>query len=204
MADPHASELGLFGSGRQARTQLASLAAVRKIRVAYVYSRNPDRRAAFCDEMSDLLSIDVRPADRPQEAASDLPIVVTATTSREPVFDGHDLAEGAMVAAVGANWPNRAEIDWVTIRRADNIVCDSVAACRHEAGDFADAAERGDFDWSRAVDLAEVVAGRAVARRTRDSIVLFKSVGLAIEDVAVGAKVLELAQARGLGTKLPF
>ena len=85
--------------------------------------------------------------------------MVTATTSREPVFDGNWLAEGTLVCAVGSNWLNKAEIDSHVIRRADNIVCDSVKACQNEAGDFVDALEKGIFDWSRAVDLADVVTG---------------------------------------------
>ena len=114
------------------------------------------------------------------------------------------LAEGALVCAVGSNWPHKAEIDAVTIRRADNIVCDSVEACRLEAGDFQDAIARGQFDWSRAVDLAAVVAGREVGRNSRDSICLFKSVGLALEDVALAARLVALAQERQVGVALPF
>jgi ornithine cyclodeaminase/alanine dehydrogenase-like protein (mu-crystallin family) len=86
-----------------------------------------------------------------------------------------------------------------TIRRADNVVCDSREACRLEAGDFREAIEKGVFDWSRAVDLADVVAGRAVGRNNRQSVTLFKSVGLAIEDVALGATLVERARARGAG-----
>jgi ornithine cyclodeaminase/alanine dehydrogenase-like protein (mu-crystallin family) len=154
--------------------------------------------------MSARLGVDVRPVDRPQEAAEDLPIVVTATSSPTPVFDGRDLAEGALVCAVGNNWATRAEIDAHVVRRADNIVCDSARACQSEAGDFAEPLGRGVFDWARAVDLADVVGGKAVGRSTKESIVLFKSVGLAIEDVALGAKVLELARQQGRGVKLPL
>jgi ornithine cyclodeaminase/alanine dehydrogenase-like protein (mu-crystallin family) len=204
MADPQAKEMGLFGSGWQAQSQLAAVAAVRPIEVAYVYSRDEKRRNDFAEMMSGRLQIDVRPVDRPQEAAEDLPIVVTATTSREPVFDGNWLAEGSLVCAVGSNWLNRAEIDSTVVRRADNIVCDSIKACRNEAGDFVEAIEKGIFDWSRAVELADVVTGRATGRNARESIALFKSVGLAIEDVALGAKVLERARQRNLGRELPI
>lgn len=204
MADPAAQEMGLFGAGWQAESQLAAVARTRPIKVAYVYSRDEAKRTAFADRMSAALSIEVRPVDRPQDAAEDLPIVVTATTSRQPVFDGASLAEGTLVCAVGSNALNRAEVDTTVIRLADNIVCDSVKACQIEAGDFVDALEKGVFDWTRAVDLADVVAGRATARNTRDSIVLFKSVGLAIEDVALGAVLLKRARANGAGRALPF
>lgn len=204
MADRQATEMGLFGSGWQAQSQLAAVARVRSIRVAYVYSRNEKKRNDFAELMSSRLGIEVRAVDRPQEAAEDLPIVVTATTSREPVFDGTWLAEGTLVCAVGSNWTTKAEIDCNVIRRADNIVCDSVKACQAEGGDFVDALEKGVFDWSRAVDLADVVTGRATGRNTRESIALFKSVGLALEDVALGGKLLELARAKGVGRELPF
>jgi alanine dehydrogenase len=204
MADPAATEMGLFGSGWQAQSQLAAVAAVRPIKVAYVYSRNEKKRNDFAELMSAQLGVEVRPVDRPQEAAEDLPIVVTATTSREPLFDGSWLAEGALVCAVGSNWLNKAEIDCHVIRRADNIVCDSVKACQLEAGDFVESLEKGIFDWSRAAELSDVVTGKATGRNTRESIALFKSVGLALEDVALGGKVLELARQQKIGIELPF
>jgi len=201
-APREARELGLFGTGRQAETQLAAVAAVRPIKQAFVYSRNAERRADFAERMSAQLDLEIEAVDRPQQAAEELPIVVTATTSREPVFDGNWLAEGALVCAAGSNWLNRAEIDSTVVRRADNIICDSVECCRREAGDFSDALEKGIFEWTGAVDLADVVAGKAVARNRDDSIVLFKSVGMAIEDVAVAAKLIELARERGMGREL--
>lgn len=204
MAPSDASELGLFGSGFQAESQLAALAVVRPIKRAFVYSTSETRRTEFAERMSAELDIEVSPVDRPQEAAEDLPIVVTATNSRVPVFDGSGLSEGTLVCAVGSNNWKRAEIDSAVIRLADNIVCDSVECCRHEAGDFADALEKGIFDWTKAVDLADVITGRAVGRKTPDSITLFKSVGMAIEDLAVAAKVLELAREQGLGRELPI
>ncbi len=199
MANMDATEVGLFGVGKQARTQLEAVSIARPIGRCFVYSRNQDRRERFAAEMSVKLGIDVKPVDRPQEAAKDLPIVVTATSSTSPVFDGNDLAEGTLVCAVGSNWPHRAEIDSNTVRRADNVVCDSVEACKIEAGDFAEALEKGVFDWRRAVNLADVVAGKAVGRSTKQSVTLFKSVGLALEDVAVGGRVLEIARTKGAG-----
>ncbi len=204
LASPTASEMGLFGTGYQAETQLMAVAAVRSLRQVFVYSRNDERRQAFAAEMSQRLSLGVVPVDRPQEAVEDLPIVVTATTSREPVFDGSWLAEGTLVCAVGSNWAQKAEIDVATIRRADNIVCDSIDGCRQEAGDFREALEKGIFDWSRPVELADVVTGRAVGRKRTDSIVLFKSVGMAVEDVATAALVVQKAREAGLGSDIPL
>jgi alanine dehydrogenase len=202
MADMSATEMGLFGTGHQAETQLEAVAQVRQLKTAFIYSRNAARRAEFAARMAERIGCAVVPVDRPQEAAEDLPIVVTATTASEPVFNGNDLAEGALVCAVGSNWPQKAEIDADVIRRADNIVCDSVEACQIEAGDFRDALERGIFSWAKAVELADVVNGREVGRSKADSVVLFKSVGLAIEDVAIGGKLLESARANRIGREL--
>ncbi|MDZ4819389.1 MAG: ornithine cyclodeaminase family protein [Planctomycetota bacterium] len=202
LAEPNATELGLFGSGYQAETQLEAVAQVRQLSRVFVYSRQEAKRAAFAATMSERLKLDVIAVDRPQEAAEELPIVITATTSPEPVFHGADLAEGALVCAVGSNWPQRAEIDADVIRRADNISCDSVEACQKEAGDFRDAIERGIFSWTKAVELADVVVGKSVGRNNKQSVVLFKSVGLAIEDVALGATLLERARAAGVGREL--
>jgi ornithine cyclodeaminase/alanine dehydrogenase len=204
MADMAATEVGLFGAGYQAESQLEAVAKVRQLKTAFVYSRNPARRADFAARMTQRVGCEVVAVDRPQEAAEDLPIVITATTASEPVFNGNDLAEGALVCAVGSNWPQKAEVDADVIRRADNIVCDSVEACRAEAGDFRDALERGIFSWPKAVELAHVVSGTEVGRSNPDSVVLFKSVGLAIEDVALGGKLIELARNEGIHRPLPL
>lgn len=202
MALDDADQAGIFGAGHQAETQLAAVAAVRKLKRAVVFSRNEANRVAFARRMTAELALDVVPVERPQQAA-DLPIVITATTSRTPVFDGRWLREGTFVAAVGSNWPQRAEIDTTVIRRAENVVCDSIEACRHEAGDLIIASAQGAFDWSQATELADVVAGTSVGRSRRESITLFKSVGLAIEDVALGGMLLELARRSGVGRELP-
>src|SRR5262245_29001653 len=101
MADMSAAEMGLFGTGRQARTQLEAVSIARPIKRCFVYSRMRENRERFAAEMSAKLGIDVAPVDRPQGAAEDVPVVITATSSTVPVFDGHDLSEGTLVCAVG-------------------------------------------------------------------------------------------------------
>jgi ornithine cyclodeaminase/alanine dehydrogenase-like protein (mu-crystallin family) len=98
----------------------------------------------------------------------------------------------------------KAEIDVTTVKRSNHIVCDSLAQCRLEAGDFAAAIEEGATDWRLIHELADVVSGRQTGRATPDDITLFKSVGLAIEDVALAARVLDRARAEKLGEELPF
>jgi ornithine cyclodeaminase/alanine dehydrogenase len=202
LAQRNAHEVGLFGAGWQAESQLLAVAKVRQLKRAFVYSRSEERRTAFADTMQRKLGLEVIAVDRPQEAVEDLPIVITATSSAQPVFDGHWLGEGSLVCAVGSNWLHKAEIDVETIRRVDRVVCDSIECCRLEAGDFVEALERGAFDWSQAAELADVVAGRVVGEHDPGARVLFKSVGMAIEDVAVAARVLELAKSQGVGREI--
>jgi ornithine cyclodeaminase/alanine dehydrogenase-like protein (mu-crystallin family) len=120
------------------------------------------------------------------------------------VLEAAWLAPGALVAAMGSNWLDKAEIDAATVARAGLVVCDDIACCQHEAGDFREALAQGLFDWSRAVNLADIVSGRHAGRGSTNEIVLFKSVGMALEDVAVGQRVLTLAKERGIGKELPI
>jgi len=204
LAAKGADRVGLFGTGTQARTQLAAVASVCKLKQAFVYGRDPERRASFASWLGEELQLEVVPVDAPEQAVRELPIVVTATTSREPVFAGEDLAPGTLVCAAGSNWLNKAEIDVRTVRRASRVVCDDIAACKHEAGDLQPALREGVFQWETAVSLGDVIAGKADGRKSPDEIVLFKSVGLAMEDIALAAEVLKRARAAGIGTLLPF
>jgi ornithine cyclodeaminase/alanine dehydrogenase-like protein (mu-crystallin family) len=204
LAPPGAAAAGIFGSGWQAETQLAALAAALPLRRAVVYSRSDERRRAFAEKMSRELGIEVAPVEHPHQAVQELPVVVTATTSQKPVFNGDNLTPGTLVCAVGSNWLHKAEIDVATIQRSAAIVCDSIEACQLEAGDLVHALETSVFDWSRAVNLAEVVAGHKAVRQSPQDILLFKSVGLAIQDVATAAHVLNLARQHGLGRELPW
>ena len=196
--------MGLFGSGRQARTQLKGVCSVRKIELVEVYSRDEERCRQFADLMSEWCNTKVVPSRNPDAVAAEKDIVICATSSRTPLFEGRVLDEGTHLNVVGSNFLNKAEIDATTVHRADKIVCDSIEQCRLEAGDFVQALEDGAVEWSNMHELADVVAGRETGRKTAESITLFKSVGLALEDVAVAAKLVELAGKEGLGRRLPL
>ncbi len=201
---PQAEAAGIFGSGWQAESQLAALAAACPLRRAVVYSRSEERRRAFAEKMSRELGVEVVPVERPDQVVQDAAIVVTATTSQTPVFYGDNLAPGTLVCAVGSNWLHKAEIDLATIQRAVAVVCDSIECCQLEAGDLVQAVDTRAFDWSKSVELADVVVHRATIRQSREDILVFKSVGMAIEDVAVAVHVLRQARQRNLGRELPF
>jgi ornithine cyclodeaminase/alanine dehydrogenase len=197
-----AIEMGLLGSGWQAESQLLAVRAACRLQRVFVYSRDVEKRRRFAARMSMETGVEVTAVDEPRQAVEGRSLVVTATSSREPVFDGRWLSPGALVCAMGSNWLNKAEIDREAVRRASAVVCDSIEACRREAGDFSASLEHGEFDWNRAIELADVAAGTTTLRAGGESSVLFKSVGLAIEDVALGAEVLRRAREQNLGREL--
>jgi ornithine cyclodeaminase/alanine dehydrogenase-like protein (mu-crystallin family) len=202
MARPDARVVGLFGSGRQARTQLKAVCLVRRIELVEVYSRNEDRCREFAETMSELCATRVVVSRSPDEVAAEKDIVICATSAKTPLFEGRVLDDGTHLNVIGSNYLNRAEIDATAVHRADTIVCDSIDQCRLEAGDFVQALEDGAVDWSNMHNLSDVVLGRETGRKTAESITLFKSVGLAIEDVALAARLYEFARAEGLGRPL--
>jgi ornithine cyclodeaminase/alanine dehydrogenase-like protein (mu-crystallin family) len=129
-------------------------------------------------------------------------MVVTATTSRDPVLRGEWLADGALVCAIGANDRRSRELDNVVVQRAGFVCCDSVEQSRLESGDLIEPIEQGILDWLEVHELHEVVAGEVQGRQSDADVVLFKSNGLAAWDVAIGALALERARERGAGREL--
>ncbi len=204
LANADADQIGLFGSGWQAQSQLEAVACIGRLQRVLVYSRSDTRRRAFCEMMSRRLGLLVEPADDASATISGMPIVITATASATPLFDGKNLAPGSLVCAIGSNWLEKAEIDLAAVRSANRVVCDSIKACQNEAGDLVAAVEQGAFSWSDAVEFADVVAKRVAPRAHRDDRIVFKSVGLAIEDVVFASKILQRATERGIGETLPI
>jgi alanine dehydrogenase len=202
LARPDASVVGLIGAGKQAYTQVMGVCSVRQVRVVYVYSRRLFECEKFCNEMMHRLSIEVRPVASARQAIEDADIVITATTSPEPILPGDWLKSGCHINAIGSNWANRRELDLATLQRSSVIVTDSQEQARAEAGDFIIPANEGLFDWSRVSDLTDVVAGRGPKRELSSDITLYKGVGIALEDVATAAHVYTLARERGVGEEI--
>ncbi len=204
LARRDASTAGIFGAGAQARTQLEALAEVRGIREAEVYDVSSERASRFAAEMSRGLGIDVRPVDSPAKAAG-ADVVVTATTSKEPVLHGEWLSEGSHINAIGSHTPSAREIDTATVLRAGKIVVDSREAALVEAGDIMipireGAITAGDIH----AEIGEVVAGMREGRTSGLEVTLFKSVGIAVQDAAAAAAAYAGALRRGLGREVPL
>jgi ornithine cyclodeaminase/alanine dehydrogenase-like protein (mu-crystallin family) len=204
MARPDAAEVGVYGSGKQARTQVQAVCKVRKVRRVQVYSPNEEHRRRFAQEMQELCQCDVEPVPRPEMAAEDKDVIITATTSREPVLNGNWIAEGTHLNIVGSNFLGKAEVDAVAVRRCDSIVVDSKDQARLEAGDFVQALEEGSVHWSDIHELGQVIVGRYTGRAHPQDVTMFKSLGIAIEDVAVAGRVYARAQAAGVGRLLEW
>jgi ornithine cyclodeaminase/alanine dehydrogenase-like protein (mu-crystallin family) len=199
MARTDATEVGIFGSGKQARTQVQAVCRVRRIRQVQVYSPNEQRRREFADEMSELCQTEVVAVPRPEMAAEKKDIIITATTSREPVLNGQWIAEGTHINAIGSNFLGKAELDSVAVRRCAVIAVDSKDQARIEAGDFQQPLEDGSLHWADVRELGQIIVGRYAGRKHPQDVTLFKSLGVAIEDVAVAARVYARAQAEGVG-----
>jgi len=204
MARQDATHAGVIGTGGQARTQVLALAAARPLRRIAVYGRDPERRRAFCEELAALAGVAVEPVESARAAVEGAEIVTTATTAREPVLSGAWLSPGAHVNAMGSNWHNRREVDDDTVERSAVVAVDSLEQAKIEAGDLLIPAAAGRFDFARAVELGAIVAGTAPGRSSAGEITLFKSLGVALEDVAVAGHVYALARERGLGEEVAF
>ena len=188
--------LGILGCGHQAETQVACIrAAVPSIERVVAYCRTPERLAAFCERVG------AEPGESHRDAGSQ-EIVVTITSSRDPVLRGEWLRAGALVVAAGANVVSKRELDNAVLERATFVCCDWLEQARLESGDLIDPVAAGVLDWLEVHELHEVVAGEVVARHSDADVIVFKSNGIAAWDVALGAEALRRAQERGVGRAL--
>jgi ornithine cyclodeaminase/alanine dehydrogenase-like protein (mu-crystallin family) len=205
MAREDAATLAIIGSGFQARTQLEAMLAVRQISDVRVWSRNPAKREAFAADGTARFGLPVRAVETSEEAVSGAQIVVTATYAKEPVLASEWIEPGTHINAMGSNQEYRREIPDELVQRADLIVVDSIEQARMESGDLLMALSVNDWNSGRIVELKEGV-GLALGLPMRtgpDQITLFKSNGLAVEDVIAAAFVYERARAAGIGDPVP-
>lgn len=196
LARSNARSLGVIGCGWQAESQVACIrAALPGIERVIAYCRSEERLRAFCEKN------DAEPGKSHQDPAG-CDVVVTATTSPDPVLRGEWLKPGALVCAIGANDGRGRELDNVVLERAAFVCCDSRENAKLESADLSEPVESGVLDWLEVHELQEVVAGAVPGRQSDDDIVVFKSNGLAAWDVAVAAAVVERARAAGAGREV--
>ena len=204
LARENAETVGIIGSGAQARGQLRATATVRDLAAVDVYSPTEASRAAFAEEMTDTLGVDVTAVGTSAAAVADADIVITATSASDPVFDGEQLAPGTHVTAMGQYNPNKRELDTTTIEQSTYIP-DLRDRATQDAGSFIHALDAGVVDESHIhAELGDLIAGTAIGRTSDDEITVFDSGGTGIETVAAAGMLYERAREQGLGSTIEF
>lgn len=201
LARADASIAAVFGTGYQARTQVEALAHARSLGEIRVYGRNPEGRQEIANELCARLGLWVLPVDSPEKALEGADIVTTMTSSTKPVFDGNLLRPGMHVNVTGSNSLLKREVDDATLSRADLVTVDSLASVPLEGGDLLTPLQKGLLYPEALIELGQVVAGRHPGRSDAEQITLFKSHGIALEDIALAARVYQKALEQGSGER---
>ena len=199
LAPPEASRLAIIGSGVQARSHLEAIGIVRDLAAVRVWSPSQEHRATFAREMQVRSTAPIKVAASAREAVDGADLVVLATASREPVVSHEWIAPGAHICAVGACRPDQREMDSALVLRG-RLFVDSRTGALAEAGDIVIPIGQGAFDETHlAGELGEVASGTVRGRTSRDEITIFKSLGMAVEDIAAAHLAYLKAAERGLG-----
>jgi ornithine cyclodeaminase/alanine dehydrogenase len=194
--------VGIFGAGVQAKMQLWAVAEAREISKAYVYDISDEAVGKFITEMSVKLDLGITKVDSQDQILENCDIICTATSSATPIFDGAKVCKGTHINGIGSHTPNARELDTNVVKKS-RLVADSYEACLKEAGDIMIPIEEGAIDKSHMyAELGEVVTGKKPARQNDSDITLFKSNGLAIQDVAAAKLIYDRATEAGIGTKI--
>jgi alanine dehydrogenase len=204
MAREDARTVAIIGTGLQARTQLEAISLARRLDRIQVFGRDLERRERFAKEMAERLGVPVSAAPSAEEAVKGADIVVTSTNSAQPVLDGRWLRPGMHINAIGSNYAHKAELDAEAVLRADIIAADSVEQAKIEAGDLIQAFGKDVSRWQNVRELSGIVAGKSAGRSSSSQITLFKSCGVATEDIAVAGRIYEIAKERGIGREIPM
>jgi alanine dehydrogenase len=191
LARTDAATVAILGAGAQAETQLQAVCAVRSIERAFVFSRTPATRAAFAARMTAQLNIPVHPAESVEQAVAEADVICTVTSAREPILQGAWLKPGMHLNAAGANALARRELDTFAVGRCERIFVDDPAQARVEAAELIVPIDLRKLSWERVHPLAHLVGGLLPPRQSPEEITLFKSLGIALEDVAAAAIVYE-------------
>lgn len=198
--------VAVLGSGREASTHVSAIATVRPVKALAVYSPTPANREAFAKKFGEELRVECRAADSARAAVEGADLVIAAARSHDetPILEGAWLAPGMMVVSIGSTVPEQREVDPEVAGRADVIIADVPDEVAHETGDMIAARQAGVAFDHKIVSLGDVVRGTRAVRQTRDNIVLFKSVGSGLQDIAVAELCHAKARAAGVGVELPI
>ena len=205
LALPEARLAGVFGAGWQAEGHIRALChALPQLQTVKVFSRRQEILSGFCARLSELTGVDIQPAETPEAVVRDSAVIGTVTTAARPLFDAEWLQPGTHINAAGSNALIRQELSEAVVRRCQCIVVDSVPTALAEAGDLFPLLEKGRMHARQWVEMGDILIGRQPGRRAPDDITLFESQGMAIQDLALAARLLSLAESQGVGTELPL
>jgi len=204
LAREDAGVLAILGSGVQARSHLRAFSHVRALHDVRVWSPNESRRRTFAEEMHREIAAPVTPVASARDAVDGADLIVLATAAREPILRSDWVADGAHIAAVGACRPDHREMDTALVKRA-RVFVDSRAGALAEAGDLVTPMREGAIDAAHiAGELGQLASGTVAGRLAAGDVTLFKSLGMAVEDVAAAHLTYERATERGLGRGIPW
>lgn len=204
LARPDSTIAGVFGAGWQAEGHIRAICATLPLARVKVFSRKADKLQDFCRRLSEQTGIAVVPALSAEDTVRGSDVVGTVTTAAQPLFEADWLESGAHINAAGSNALIRQELSEATVRRCAVIAVDSVPTALAECGDLLPLLEKGRLHERQLLELGDVIAGRRAGRESAGQITLFESQGMAIQDLAVAWRVVQAAEARGLGVPLPF
>jgi len=199
--------VGLFGSGNEARTNLEAICAVRPVEQVRVYSPNKEHRDRFAEEMTELLNVEVQPVGNARAVVNGADVVMCATNSSEPVFDGAWLEPGQLAVTIANSdgVHRRTEADAATMVRSDLIVLNNTeTAINNQQRELLDLIDNGKIGWDKITELGQVLAGGHPGRKSERDIIYYKSnTGVGIQFAAAGALIYEACKKQGLGRDLP-
>lgn len=202
LAGKDARIMAVFGSGRQAKSQLLAISCVRDLELVKVYSPLKEHRDAYCEEMGKRLNLSVIPALSPEEAVEGAHLISVATNTRTPVFNGKLINPGVHINAIGAHDPGRREVDETCIMRS-KVIVDSRERALQEEGALLIPMGEGLIGPTHVYgELGEIVAGKKAGRINNEEITIFLSGAVSVEYVAIGAEVYRRAGEKGLGQHL--
>ena len=202
LAKKEAKVMGIFGSGRQAKSQLFAISFVRNLELVKVYSPQKNHREKYCEEMRELHGLNIIPVDSAEETIRGSDIISTTTNSITPIFNGNLIEIGTHINAIGAHYPDRRELDSVCIQRS-KVVVDSQDRALKEEGELLIPLKEGVIKPDHIhAELGEIIAGKKQGRFDEEEITLFLSGAIAIEYVAIGIRVYQKAQKKGIGQEL--
>jgi ornithine cyclodeaminase/alanine dehydrogenase-like protein (mu-crystallin family) len=202
LARADSTSVGCMGTGKQARTQILAVCKVRPIKKVCVFGRDAARRTAFATQLASETGVEVLPVVKAEEAVKGLDIVITVTNAREPVLFGEWVSKGQHLNLAGSNHLTKTEVDIEVFRKANVVAVDSKEQAKLEAGDLVAALNAGVLHWSDIYDFAPLLVGKYPGRESPEDVTVFESLGLGIEDIALAARVVELAKKKGLGREI--